>query len=93
MSLLHTLRKIAEELDPEDGLTFDEEPSITIITEDDQRIDIPTPLAQKIFGSPENIEEIADTLTGEESLEIQNVRVSTKVWLALEEVFSLVEEV
>jgi hypothetical protein len=93
MSLLLKLRKIAEDLDREDGLTISKESSITIITPDDQRIEIPAPLAHRIFGSPENIRETASVLTGDESLELQNVQVATRVWVALEEAFSLVEEV
>lgn len=93
MSLLLKLRKIAEDLDREDGLTMTKGSSVVIITEDEQRIDVPQSLATRIFGSPENIEAISDALTGDESLELQGVQVSTGVWLALEEVFSFVEEV
>lgn len=90
---LSQLKKQAESLEPDDGVRFGPSSEVTIILESGSRMDISKDLARKIFGSAENLEKIVNLLDGTESLELHEVRVSDEVWVKMDEVFAMVDEV
>lgn len=93
MVSLSQIKRQAESLEPEDGIRFSPSSEVTIITENDERIEISKDLARKIFGSAENFEKIVPLLDGTESLELHGVQVSDEVWVKMDEVFAMVDEV
>jgi len=93
MFSLNRLRKEAENLDPDDGIKMTSGSEISIICENGSRFDVPPDIANKVFGSPENLERLKECFSGSESLELHNVRLSDEVWLLVEEIFALVDEI
>jgi hypothetical protein len=93
MVSLSQLKRQAESLEPDDGIRLSSSSEITIILENGNRIEIGSELARKIFGSADNLEKIVPILDGTESLELHNVQVSDEVWVKMDEVFAMVDEV
>lgn len=93
MVSLSQLKRQAESLEPDDGIHLSSSSEITIILENGNRIEIGSELARKIFGSADNLEKIVPILDGTESLELHNVQVSDEVWVKMDEVFAMVDEV
>lgn len=93
MVSLSQLKRQAESLEPDDGIQFNSSSEVTIVLENGQRIDIGKDLAKKIFGSSDNLEKIVSLLDGSESLELHEVQVSDDVWVKMDEVFAMVDEV
>jgi hypothetical protein len=87
------LRKEADNLDPDDGIKFTSQSEVSIVCESGDRIDISRDLALRIFGSVENLGKIRECFSGSESLELHNVKLSDEVWVLIEEIFVLVDEV
>jgi hypothetical protein len=87
------LRKEAENLDQDDGIKFTSQSEVSIICESGDRIDINRDLASRIFGSVDNLEKIRGCFSGSESLELHNVKLSDKVWVLVEEIFVIVDEI
>lgn len=86
------LRKEADNLDPDDGIKFTSQSEVSIICESGERFDLSRDLALKVFGSVENLEKIRDCFTGS-SLELHNVKLSDDVWVLVEDVFEMVDEI
>jgi hypothetical protein len=93
MSLLSKIREIAESLDPDDGIKLKPTSTITIIQADDNQLELHHSLARKIFGSKDNLEAVSSCFTGEESLELHEVKVDDDIWIRLDELFVTVDEV
>ena len=87
------LRKEADNLDPDDGIKFTSQSEVSIICESGDRIDLSRDLALRVFGSVENLEKIRGCFSGSESLELHKVKLSDEVWLLVEEIFVIVDEV
>jgi hypothetical protein len=86
------LRKEADNLDPDDGIKFTSQSEVSIICESGERCDLSRDLALKVFGSVENLEKIRDCFSGS-SLELHNVKLSDDVWVLVEDVFEMVDEI
>jgi len=87
------LRKEADNLDPDDGIRFTSQSEVSIICESGERIDLSRDLALKVFGSVDNLDAIRGCFSGSESLELHKVKLSDEVWLRVEEIFVIVDEV
>jgi hypothetical protein len=93
MFSLNRLRKEAENLDPDDGIKLSSGSEISIICEAGTRVDVPRDLAKKVFGNVENLTKLRECFSGSESLELHDVRVSDEVWVLIEEIFAMVDEI
>jgi hypothetical protein len=92
MLSISQLRKQAESLETDDGIRWGPSAEITIVLDNGHRLDITKDLARKIFGSSENLGKIASLLDGT-SLELHDVQVSDGVWVTMDEIFTIVDEV